>query len=27
MQGYDVLPLFVGHLATRGDQQIDLLRD
>jgi hypothetical protein len=26
MQGYDVLPLFVGHLATRGDQQIDLLR-
>jgi hypothetical protein len=27
MQGYDVLPLFVGHLATKGDQQTDLLRD
>lgn len=27
MQGYDVFPLFVGHLATRGDQHIDLLRD
>ncbi len=27
MQGYDVLPLFVGHLAMRGDQHIGLLRD